>query len=317
MDCIQRHLCLIIWLTLSEGKKWITHNVQTIFDRPNRKYFPVSTIPLVGLHTIDVFLQQALTMAAVKDQEELRQNNTIIEEPHQRITPWLNRSGWLEMLAGQNMTELYPLTSARTDEEENFKCVRTNIESLIKECLNGVKVLDKRGWNRLRFWLNSTNISSVSQKPFQIHYDESTIKRYAEYWSRFILFTLRAFELQNSENGVQYTSKQLKVLQELKALTARESPSDTKIKRKVLKLSRLFIEHEDYKTTFPCALKYFCSVMGWDYATERWRQPGTYTPFLAGIQFCIRMLTCEFALPSSRRDEYCQTNRESDARTPL
>ena len=78
----------------------------------------------------------------------------------------MNRGGWLAMLAGKVMAELYPLTSARSSIDESFEFLQKSIVSLIKRCLEGVRDLDHRGLGILRFWLNSTQMDKADVKPF-------------------------------------------------------------------------------------------------------------------------------------------------------
>lgn len=220
------------------------------------------------------------------------------------------------MLAGKEMAELYPLTSIRNLEDAGFEFLQKRIRSVIMQCLKGVQELNKRGWGILRFWLNSTVRDKADPKPFQLKYKDGTEERYSDYWARFMVFALRTFGIDTGVNGVKYSENQRKVLGELKELISKEIPSEKDVDEKVLEISEAFLDHEDFSTNSPCALKYFCSVMAWDSATERWRRPGTYTPFLAGLQFCMRVLTCEIALPCDKRDEYCQP-RDRREPTPL
>jgi hypothetical protein len=48
---------------------------------------------------------------------------------------------------------------------------------------------------------------------------------------------------------------------------------------------------------------HFFGVLGYNARTKRWREPNTYTPILAGVQFCMRVLMLEYALPSEDRNE--------------
>jgi len=286
---------------------WTVCDVQTLFKGNIRKYFPVHTMPLLENSNFNILLQQALAQASLNDTEEERRNNTIVpERTNERVTPWMNRGGWLDMLAGKEMAELYPLTSARNSNDEGFEFLQKSVVTFIKKCLEGVRDLDKRGWGILRFWLNSTVPDKADAKPFQLNYDDDTIARYSEYWLRFILFALRTAHTETGENGVKYTADQYEVLQELKDLISKEVPSEKDVFQKVMEISRAFIDHNDFSTKSPSPLKYFCCIMAWDSATKRWRRPGTYTPFLAGIQFCIRVLSCEIVLPNDKRDEYCR-----------
>jgi hypothetical protein len=70
-------------------------------------------MPLLNDPEINEFLEQALAAADLRDIEEARERNIIVPEiQSKRTSPWLNRARFLERLAGKNMTELYPLTSA-------------------------------------------------------------------------------------------------------------------------------------------------------------------------------------------------------------
>jgi len=304
-----------LFLILCKGVMWAVCDIQTVFKNEWIKYFPVRTMPLLENAEFDAVLQQALAQATLDDKEEERRNNTIVpESTNERVDPWMHRGGWLDMLAGKEMGELYPLTSARNIEEPGFEFLQKSIPRYIKQCLEGVKDLDKRGWGILRFWLNSTVLDKADTKPFQLNYHDGTLARYSEYWLRFILFMLRTFNTETGENGVKYSPDQCKVLGELKVLIAKEVPSEKDVDAKVLEISKALIDHEDFSTDWPSPLKYFCCVMAWDSATERWRRPGRYTPFLAGMQFCMRVLTCEIVLPFEKRGGYSQ---QRSRHTPL
>lgn len=308
MDGLNQKVRILLLNVNIEGNWWKPQHIQTIFPAPNLKYFPVRIPCSIDISTVNVLVEQALKTAAENDQKEiLRNNNIVSDSANERITPWMNRGGWLNLLAGKDMSELYSLTSARVNENnEGFERIQKAVPELIKNCLEGIMDLDKRGWSILRFWLNSTKVGEADQKPFQLYYDKGTIKRYSEYWLRLILFTLRTFDLNNEDDGVKYTLIQCKVLCELRKLITDEKCTDEELYSKLLQLSRVLIDHDDFSTKGPSVIKYFCSIMAWDSATERWRQPGSYTPFLAAIQFCIRVLACEIILPSTRRDKYCE-----------
>lgn len=171
------------------------------------------------------------------------------------------------------MTELYPLMSAHVDGENESELhhIQRSILILIAQCLENVRDWGKRGWEVIHFWLNSTQIGMVSDKPFQLYYDAGTITRYSEFWLRFILFSLRTFELNPDDNDVKYTTSQSQTLYELKELISQESPVELELHSQLLYVSQLFISQEDFENSSISAIKYFCCVMGWDSAKERWR----------------------------------------------
>ena len=210
-----------ILLTLYPGIMWMEHDVQSIFKGPSSPYFPVRTAPLLDEPEIDDFVRQALEAADLNDVEESRRKNIIVPETQsERITPWINRAGFLRILAGKTITELYPLTSARVDmeTEPELEHIQRSVPTLIAQCLEGVRDLEKRGWEVILFWLNSTKIGTMIDQPFQLYYDPHTVPRYSELWLRFILFTLRTFELNPGDNDVKYTTAQSQALYDLKEL---------------------------------------------------------------------------------------------------
>jgi hypothetical protein len=286
---------------------WTACDVQTLFKGNIRKYFPVRTTPLLDDADLNDFLQEALAAAELKDVEEARQKNIIVPETQtERTSRWTTRAGFLQMLAGNSITELYPLTSARVDmdNEPELEHIQRSVPKVIEQCLEGVKDWGKRGWEVLHFWLNSTKIGSASEKPFQVYYSAGTIARYSEFWLRFILFTLRTANANPGENDVKYTMGQLEALNELKKIISKESPTDSELHSQLLHVSKLFISQKDFPINSPSPIKYFCCVMGWDSGKEVWRRPGTYTPFLAAMQFCMRVLVCEIVLPLQRKNNY-------------
>jgi Orsellinic acid/F9775 biosynthesis cluster protein D len=296
-----------MFLTVCQGVMWVQHDVQSIFKGQGSKYFAVRTTPLLDDADLDDFLQQALAAADLRDIEEARQKNIIVPETQtERTSRWTTRAGFLQMLAGKNLTELYPLTSARVDmdNEPELEHIQRSVPNLIEQCLEGVKDWGKRGWEVLHFWLNSTQMGSACDKPFQVYYSPSTIARYSEFWLRFILFTLRTINANAGENDVKYTRGQRKALKKLKKIISKESPTDFELYSQLLRVSKLFISQKDFENDSPSPIKYFCCVMGWDSAKEVWRRPGTYTPFLAAMQFCMRVLVCEIVLPREKKDNY-------------
>jgi hypothetical protein len=190
---------------------WIEHDVQSIFKGQGSQYVLVRAVPLVEDPEINDFLQQALEAADLNDIEETRRKNIIVPETQsERTSPWLNHAGFKRTLAGNSITDLYPLTSARVDieKEPELVHVQRSIPALIEQCLEGVRDWEKRGWEVMHFWLNSTQIGQPSKKSFQLYYDPGTVMRYSEFWLRFILFSLRMVELTSGDNDVKYTIDQ-------------------------------------------------------------------------------------------------------------
>ena len=105
-----------------KGITWHSSDIQTIFNAPRLKYFPVTVQQTLNKPDIDRFLDSQLAAANLKDQEETRQNNMIVPEDltGQNLSPWLNQTGWLDLLFNQDMNELYAKTNAHVDDDDSF-----------------------------------------------------------------------------------------------------------------------------------------------------------------------------------------------------
>jgi hypothetical protein len=79
--------------------------------------------------------------------------------------------------------------------------------------------------------------------------------------------------------------------------------SNKKLDSAVLTLSISLIKHPDFQNK-RSVIKYFGGVLGYKVSESRWRRPAEYTPTLAALQFCIRVLSLEHRLPSEWRDRY-------------
>ena len=89
-----------------------------------------------------------------------------------------------------------------------------------------------------------------------------------------------------------------------------ETDDELEIQAKILDLSILLIQHSDY-TKKRSSLIYFTGVLGYNLQWKQWRQPLEYTTILAGLQFCIRVIMVEAALPTNLRNGFNETSVEN------
>src|SRR5436309_15067206 len=78
----------------------------------------------------------------------------------------------------------------------------------------------------------------------------------------------------------------------------------------VFNLSIQFIMHSDYASK-KSALIHFTHVLGLDDKKIGYRMPNTYTLFISGLIYCLRVLVLEHALPKECRDELQQSHMAS------
>jgi hypothetical protein len=245
---------------------------------------------------IENLLKEA-TEREVEHQQKLNHisdNQLLITE-----TPWLRRTGWRRRFTDKDMEELNKLTEKPTG--GILMEVWQSAGRTIQKCFDGVLDCHNRGWTLIPFWLASSDTSKPDTIPFRMYFAQETIDRYTTYWQRFIIFCLRSFE--NQENGVEFTREQKNKIEELQRVLRSEIIITDSVDKKVLELSLLFIKHSDYLPQ-RSALIYFSGILGWNLSWKQWRRPEDYTPILAGIQFCMRVLILESAVPIDERKDW-------------
>jgi hypothetical protein len=77
------------------------------------------------------------------------------------------------------------------------------------------------------------------------------------------------------------------------------------LKAALFKLSVALVCHSDYAKE-PSSLIYYTRIRGYNIEYKQWRKPQDYMTILAGIQFCIRIIILEHALPMESRDEFTE-----------
>ncbi|TMC15888.1 MAG: hypothetical protein E6J34_20790 [Chloroflexi bacterium] len=77
-----------------------------------------------------------------------------------------------------------------------------------------------------------------------------------------------------------------------------------------IEVSAKLIMHSDYEQR-RSGLIHFCGVLGYNATTETWREPSDYTPMLAGMQFCMRLIMLEYTLSQGERNEFAQNYSET------
>lgn len=294
--------------------------MQTFFQGTNKSFFPVQfTSQLVSKSAISVSLKTILEAAKADDENASIRDNVIRLNPNVRTerSPWLDRTEWVEMTLNKDIKMLVGHASAITRDPIE-EAMAASIKRVIDDGLAGVKDLQKRGWGIIRFWLRSVKTNEPHAKPFRMYY--SDLSAYINHWTRLMLFCRRTYRL---EDGAQLNKQQMKLLQHLEETVFNEDPDHSRseweesIDAIMLKFAVSLIKHSDFKPELS-VIKYFCGVMGYNLSERRWKRAGEYTPFLAAIQFGIRVFSLENCLPVKERNDYCyQPEHEKTRKTPL
>lgn len=216
------------------------------------------------------------------------------------LTPWLRHTKWHERFKGKDMKVLHGLTDPPKLDQEKEIMLWKSVDRVIRKCWNGFHDCSKRGWGMIPFWLASAIRDKEDSRPFRTYIASYTLHRYIGYWQRYILFCIRATEL------LEFTAKQIELIQTVCLWMKEGSATDENaIDDSILQLSIELIKHSDYAHQ-RSSLIYFTGVLGYNTDYKQWRQPQDYTTILAGLQFCIRIIMLEAALPISRRHEFTE-----------
>jgi hypothetical protein len=217
-------------------------------------------------------------------------------------TPWLRYVKWEEIFLGRDMKELHTLTDLPKAEDDDGIIIINGVNKLLRECWDGYHDCLERGWQLLPFWLASVQRDKEDTKPFRSYIAPYTFTRYIGYWQSYIMFCIRMYE--QTEETVQFTLEQRELLDSIQLLLSRwENGDKEELYDLVSRLSVALICHSDYARE-RSSLIYYSGVRGYNTEYKQWRQPQDYTTILAGLQFCIRIIMLERALPRTERDTF-------------
>jgi hypothetical protein len=181
----------------------------------------------------------------------------------------------------------------------------------LNQCWSGFHDVLERGWELLPFWLVSAVRGKEDTRPFRSYIAPYTLRRYIGYWQGYIMFCVRIYQVDN--NIIQFTDEQQDHLRRVGMLMhERTTASINQLHLALLELSVSLICHSDYSHV-KSSLVYFTGVCGYNVDWKQWRPPQDYTPILAGLQFCIRIIMLEAALPREERNEF----NENSEMTPI
>jgi hypothetical protein len=142
---------------------------------------------------IDGLLEAMLEEAKRKDTEEDERLSVVDANQHLvDKSPWMRRTEWPRQFTGKDMATIVKNSRRTTEEEAGLQLIWTSIDRVLHTCVNGVMDCTERNWRLISFWLNGSEASKADSRRFNIENDPTTIKRYKEYWQRFICYCVRA-----------------------------------------------------------------------------------------------------------------------------
>jgi hypothetical protein len=277
----------------------------------NCRYFAVGQQSAEEEQTgLDVLIQQLLDDAEGREAEAQRHMYEIHDRNiPQELSPWLRCTNWMTRFDGRDMKVLHDLLSEpkrnprNPDEDDKLRLVWESVARVVEECWEGARDCSSRDWKLILHWLASASKTEQNATPFSIYTERSTRKTYIGYWQQFMVFVLRGMSDPNQLYGIEYTASQLAALEEIQKELRKGDVSNIELDRKVSAASIVFIEHWNFEKE-RSALLYFTGVIGYHLGWKRWRGPDVYTPILAGLQWVMRVLVLESAIPKDERDDW-------------
>jgi hypothetical protein len=230
----------------------------------------------------------------------------------QELTPWMRRTGWIARFNGRNMKTLNDLLSEpkrRLEHPDKLRFVWESVERVMNRCWDGVIDCWNRDWKLILHWLASDSNSEADAIPFSIYTDRKTRKRYTGYWQQFMMFVLRGLDDPDQQYGIEYTEFQKRMLEEINRELQKNDINERELDKKVRIASFTFISHSNF-TNSRSALLYFSGVVGFHIGWKRWKDPADYTTILAGLQWILRILMLETAIPKDDRDKWGEKHTE-------
>ena len=257
--------------------------------------------------------QLLLGLVNTADERDRQLNNALNDVRDVRSlvtkTPWLRYTKWEQTFIGRDMKVLHDMTDIPNWREEEGSIIVDCVGKLLMDCWVGYGDCANRGWQLLPFWLSSVARDKEDTKPFRSYFPAATLSRYIGYWQSYVIFCLHAYKARDPL--VQFTAAQWMILDDILSQLQTYTPDNKDMLCKLLfDFSVACICHSDYAKE-RSSLILFTGVRGYNVEYKQWRQPKDYTTILAGLQFCIRMLILEHALPTTERDGFSETSVEN------
>src|SRR5579859_3995318 len=255
----------------------------------------------------DQLLEDLIGAAKERDTEHQQEMNTVRDNTSLVTkTPWLRYNRWDKKFAGQDMNVLHKLTDLPlvTESESEERIISESVARILGACWEGFQDCVAREWDLIPFWLQSVVLEKEDTKPFRSYIAPYTLTRYIGYWQSYILLCWRMYNQQDER--LEWTRPQYQGLIQLRSLMNKYMKDRAmELDKVLLDLSVSFICHSDYAKA-PSSLIYYSGIRGYNVDYKQWRKPQDYTTILADIQFCIRIIMLEYALPRESRNAFTE-----------
>ncbi|KAG6019369.1 hypothetical protein E4U40_007082 [Claviceps sp. LM458 group G5] len=247
-------------------------------------------------------------------------------------TGWWNRTKWVVHLGKSNLQHLAHAARLPGTDEPELKVVADSVEELIEDCVKGLESAPLE----VRRALKSVG-GDPHQRPMNRLQNRDSQARYANYWKRLICYALRVaqseqlHEAENVDCDDEYEVEEEAVsvsgddvtgpiVKEDRMRDARrlfpwidETRDKTRtilhsvacgrgVKDSILEFSRSLIMQHLYTSEFVSPVVHFMAILGINPEHGTLREAQDYSYMLAGLVYCVRVISLELLLPSKDRE---------------
>jgi hypothetical protein len=150
------------------------------------------------------------------------------------------------------------------------------------------------------------NSIKADQESFSIYYDQDTLQIYSETWAGLIILCLRNLEQPDDYQVPVHMNQEMrleKIMQVWRGSQENGLPCQDDLSDLILNFSHDLIMYESWNGGIG-AIQYYCGIMGYKLHTGSWATSDEYTPVLARMQWCMRVIMLESKLPMNDRDMF-------------
>ena len=223
-------------------------------------------------------------------------HNTLQPTPGLPDTPWLLRTDWSNHFFGRDLFDLANQTDHPGWQDENeTKLLFTVVVDAAESYFNHASTVAQGSSHALRRWARSISATECSPAPFRFVQTLATFKRYARYWTRLLCYLCRSLLPNAASQGLlklnlRQSTALNKVIFRAEECVHGYRSSTNKLQQSIHKLFLTLIEQNLPSSSFDSPLLHFVGCLGIDKQWGSFRQPGTFTPILAGFVYCIRII---------------------------
>lgn len=243
--------------------------------------------------------------AWVKKEEEEYKASTVATE----IDPWLQYTGWEEVLAGSkhSLVKTAEFTATATADEPELERLLQSWERILQRSLGTLAAVSKYK-DILKWWASPKN-EAASQKPFELPQNhQKTVPRYGQTFGRLLCYIIRAAPEEpgnDSETGVVFSAAQWVYIQDVREILQQpvvvaeakamaDTVADNHLDNALMGLIvSLLAQDTSQLLLYESPVMHYLAIRGVSPQTKRFYPSFQYTTYLAHMIWIIRLVILE------------------------